>query len=273
MGIIVNPEGRIFAVGHVPYVLTHDGGGWKHIDIPVTEADISVKMKTIRPLPSGEMVVAGNIGAFLIKDDGDVSPIPVGNELGAPYVAVPFSGEIIIAGTKGVAIKKGDTIELNTWGVTFNPEDIETIEKEGNNKVYNKQVVVGNKMELSYYAVSNGGPWLVINPPSGGYALLGVQPFFEVIKRTYGVWPLEKTFEKVIQGMAVFGEDGFVAVRAEGKWISIDTNTEEEFYDGAYKAGNSVDITDKWVKLFVDIVGVGGHNDIINSQVEYKCTF
>ena len=272
MSMIIDKNGRIFAVGYVPYVLTYDGTGWEQIDIPGAKVDSNVKMKTIRILSSGGFVVAGNIGAYIMNSDGEISFIPVGNELGSPNVATHYFDDTLIAGSKGAVTKKGENINFSKWDIALNPEDIETIEKEGDDAVYNKQVVVGNMSGKSYYAVSDGGYWGIINV-SNENGLLGAHPFYEVIKRTYGVWPFKKTFRKVIQGMAVFGEKGLVAVRAEGMWITVDTNTLEDFYDGTYHADNYVDITESWAKLVADIVGVGGHNDIINSNVVYKCTW
>jgi hypothetical protein len=126
------------------------------------------------------------------------------------------------------------------------------------------------KKAKSHYLVSDGGAWKDVSPPIEGSALIGLHPFSEHIKKccAFGYCAVDTK----LRGMAVTGTGGLLGVRYNGQWKMINTDSTEDWYDGTYDFGNSTSCTGLSSTSTIDIVGVGGHNSVMNGTVKVKCS-
>jgi len=277
--IYFREDGVIYAVGKMPYVLKRLADGTIQKIMPSSQSgDPTEKTenKTIRLANNGSLVVAGNRGAYFIGSDDSVTMIDTA-QFQKVQVADQFLPQLYIVGTNGAKYGLGQDSMFLLFSEPFsNIEQISVLKNTNDDASYAKVAFVGERDGRSYLNVTKSGEWAEFESPyPDDIKLLGVEPFYERIKRTY----FGKEIKKTYHGSVVYGSKGAVAIRFNGQWQIIDTSNDdgtipEDFYDGAHRKENHAGTSGGgWAQVQSWIVGVGGHNDILRTKFVVTCHF
>ncbi len=284
--LLRTPDGTLYAVGNLPVVVVVNlGGEWQHLPIP--GAKPSVQMRSVRYGASGMPIIAGNAGLFAI--DGKTMQSLFPQKVTQASVATEYHGELWMGSETAVYYSTEGAWDGVLWNppITLIPEDIGSINNQiavvGYSKPAQKkspwflelpfESIGGSKEQItSHFLLSyNNGPWQDLPLLISGIKILGVHPYSEVIDFDF-MDPIQ------LEGMVTMGEKGWIGLPFMGDWMQIQTDSTEDWYDGTYTFNSDYSIDIGWldvdVKYWWDlyVLGVGGHNAISKTLVQFECT-
>lgn len=236
---------------------------------------------SVRKGPEDSVIAAGNTGLYKITGDKVEKLFTTANQ----SVADMRDAETWLASDKGANILGGEDVpDYIAWSVpSIAPADIKSVSDNvvvigsEKGKAFKGAIQpvkpIGSPSSTkvkSHYLVSDGGAWKDVSPPTEGSALIGLHPFSEDINKccVFGKCAIDTK----LRGMAVTGTNGLLGVRYNGEWKMVDTDSTEDWYDGTYDFGNKTSCPGLSTTNTVDILGVGGHNSVMNGTIKIKCS-
>lgn len=296
----------LHAVGNMSYLLGGDVSSatdspvtWQQIPLQTTGGLKKVMwfgqastpdMRSVRKGPDDGILLAGSLGVFTYNDGVLTKLIPdIVSMLPAGAAVADMRGdEIWIAVLDGTYVNVGGTWMFAPWDNPISPIDIKMI--------HDQVVVIGDKAssqsqpiytpyppknlgttpaatpQSHYYASEidwddEGTKWWKEVPlPKEGVKLVGLHRFDESVDALC-------INEISLHGMVVTGTDGFLGARYNHLWKEINTDSTETWYDGTYDFSGGVDCWDMESSFTIKVIGVGGHNDIIDGTIKIECSY